>query len=213
PIDVAQPMNPEAQAADMLAVLDAVGSERVAVVAEAGLGAAAVVLAATHPDRVQALVLVNSSARFLADDDYPIGMSQEFVASFVNDLTDPDEDWKVDEADDLALMVPTLANDLHFREWWVRASRRSASPASARALMAAEVYADVRSLLPDVTVPTLVVHAAANEFVPMEMSWYLAEHIPGAKFLTVDSADSSMWGLDADLYVDVIEEFLTGKRT
>jgi class 3 adenylate cyclase len=213
PIDVSAPMNPETQATDILAVLDAVGSERVAIVAEAGLGGAGVVLAATHPERVRALVLVNSSARFMADDDYPIGMPEHFVVRFVNDLTDPDAEWKLGESDDVALMVGTLANDLRFREWWVRASRRGASPASARAILAADVYADVRPFLPGITVPTLVVHSANNEFIPATMGRYLAEQIPGSKFVAIDSADSSMWGLDADLYVDVIEEFLTGKRT
>src|SRR5690242_17473881 len=97
PIDHGEPMNTEAQAADVVAVLDAVGSERVALVAESGFGGAAVMVAATHPERVQALVLVNSSARFIADDEYSIGLSPEFAASFVNDLTDPDEEWRVGE--------------------------------------------------------------------------------------------------------------------
>jgi len=213
PTDPAVPRTPDSGASDMHAVLDAVGSATVAILAEGGFGVSAISFAAAYPKRVRALVLVNASARFVADDDYPIGFLPNVVARFVDDLTDPDVERTQDAADDVALMLPTLSGDARFREWWVRASRRGASPATARAILRADVIADVRGLLPRITAPTLVVHSAMNGFIPLDMGRYLAEHIPGATLAVVDTLDNSMWGLDSDLYVDAIEDFLTGKRT
>jgi class 3 adenylate cyclase len=212
-IDPAHPPTPDAQGADILAVLDAVGSERAVLVGDAGLVGGAITLAATLPARVQALVLVNSAARIVADEGYEIGYPPEFVEQFLTDNTDPDTEWTFNESDDVDLLVATLSHDTPFREWWARASRRSASPATARAILTATVMADNRDLLPAITVPTLVVHSRRNTFVPSRLGKYLADHIPGAQFVALDTPDNSMLGLDADLYVDAIEEFLTGKRT
>jgi class 3 adenylate cyclase len=127
---------------------------------------------------------------------------------------DPEREWRVDgDSGDLELIVPSLADDPRFRDWWTRASRRGASPGSARALVGANVRADVRHRLPEITVPTLVLHARRNRFIPLAMGRYMANHIPDAKFAIIDTGDNAFWGRDADLYLDEIEEFLTGRRT
>jgi class 3 adenylate cyclase len=213
PIDPAHPPTIDDQAADILAVLDALGVERATLVGESASGGGMIQVAATSPDRVAHLVLVNSAARYVADVDYPDAHPRELVEQFLAENMDPDTEWSNDGADDVRLMVATRADDARFREWWTRASRRGASPAAARAIVGGSTLADVRSFLPQITAPTLVLHGAHNIFVPTALGRYLGDTIPGAMYVELDVRDNSMLGLDADAYVDEIEEFVTGRRS
>lgn len=91
---------------DVQAVLDAVGSKQAAIYAEADAGPIAVLFAATHPDRVSALVLGNTSARLVADDDYPIGLSVESVHAILDIFA---AQWGTPEL--VKLVAPDLAQD------------------------------------------------------------------------------------------------------
>jgi pimeloyl-ACP methyl ester carboxylesterase len=213
PLDLEQPVSVESLAADVLAVLDARGVERTALIGEAGGGYAAIELAAAHPDRVSALVLINSFARIMADDDYPAGHPRELLESFLDQNIDPDGTWEVEGNDDLALVAPSLRSDARFVDWWHRSSRRGASPATARALLSLTTLGDVRDRLPMVKVPTLVIHRAGNQFVPPGLGRYLGEHIDSARYVELPGADHATWAGNADDIVDEIEEFLTGQRT
>ncbi len=71
---------------DVRAVLDAAGSKRAAIVAALDAGPIAVLFAAMHPERVSALVLLNTTARYLSADDYPIGAAAEEVDALVEML-------------------------------------------------------------------------------------------------------------------------------
>jgi class 3 adenylate cyclase len=108
------------------------------------------------------------------------------------------------------MMAPGLASDAGFSSWWRRAGHRGASPATARAVWRA-VAIDLRSILRTLRVPTLVVHAGANQFTRVGHGRYLAEHIPDARYVELETADHVPWGSDAD-FVGEIEEFLTGAR-
>jgi pimeloyl-ACP methyl ester carboxylesterase len=87
------PMSVESMAADVLAVLDARGVDRTVLVGESGGGLAAIHLAATCPERVESLVLVNAFARAIADDDNPEGHPRELVDAFLQINADPSESW------------------------------------------------------------------------------------------------------------------------
>jgi class 3 adenylate cyclase len=212
PIDPVNPPTIDDQAADVLAVLDAVGIPRATLVGESGSGGGIIQLAATHPDRVAHLVLVNTAARYIADDDYA-GIPREYVEQFLSENMDPDVEWSNDGADDVRLLVATMADDPHFRGWWARAARRGASPAAARAIVGSNTRADSRAYLSQITAPTLVIHGAHNDFVPTALGRYLGATIPGAMYVELEVRDNSMLGLDADAYVDEIEEFVTGRRS
>ena len=153
-------------AADALAVLDAVGTERVVVLAETGAGVVGLQLAVDAPERVASLVLASCYARLARADDYRIGLRPELLDAFLRDNPNPDVEWTVGGEDDLGLTAPSLRSDPRFVEWWHRASRRGASPVRARQLLAMTVRADQRSLLPAVTQPTLVLHREGDVFVP-----------------------------------------------
>jgi class 3 adenylate cyclase len=71
---------------------------------------------------------------------------------------------------------------------------------------------DVRAILPSIQVPTLILHRPGDRTTRVEGSRYLAEHIPGARYVEVPGQDHLMWVGDSDAIVDEIEEFLTGAR-
>jgi DNA-binding SARP family transcriptional activator/pimeloyl-ACP methyl ester carboxylesterase len=167
---------------DALGVLDAIGAERVVVFGVSGGGLTALQLAARHPERVSALVLFNSYARHLAADDYPAGHARETVESYARVL---ESGWGSGVA--LSSAAPSLVHDPDVRAYWARYQQLSASPAAAMRFLWATAEADVRHLLPEIRVPTLVVHAARDLLAPFEQGKYVADRIPGAELVVLDS--------------------------
>ncbi|MGA8726299.1 MAG: adenylate/guanylate cyclase domain-containing protein [Acidimicrobiales bacterium] len=213
PIDSADPPTVASAARDVEAVLEACKLDRAVVVADAGASMVALELAATRPECVVALVVVNGCARVVADEDYPYGHPRELVERFLEQNMDPHESWSLAGDDDLALIAPSMQADPQFRGWWARAGARGASPASARAIVGMMTSSDVRSRLLDVKVPTLVIHRAEGRFVPVALGRYLRDNIAGARYVEFAGADLAPWTGGADEIVDEIEEFVTGHRS
>jgi class 3 adenylate cyclase len=195
---------------DALAVLDAIGSSRTALFSVGTGGLVALLLSATHPERVSAQVLLHSSARLARADDYPWGVPQSSLDKFVNAVTNPDYDGT--KVDDLALLAPSLVNDTEFRAWWKRIGPRVASPAMARAMDILAGETDLREVLPRIAAPTLVLHRRDNPFMRIGHGRYLAEHIADARFIELVGQDHLCFAGDTSVLLDEIEEFLTGAR-
>jgi len=200
-------------AQDALAVLDAVGAVRATLLTDDGAVAVAIALAAMAPDRVDRIVLINGYARIMTAEGYPHGHDPEVVMSFIQTNVDPEVEWTFDGSDDRAILAPSLLDDTAFGEWWTRTARRSASPASALAMLRVTSQADVRDLLPAIEAPTLVVHRRDNFFIPVGCGRYLAQNIRAATYVELPGMDQIPWVGDADAILDEIEEFLTGART
>jgi class 3 adenylate cyclase len=200
----------EAWAADAVAVLDDVGVEQADVIASSGGSLPAVWLAAHHPERVRSLVLINGTARVIRADDYPIGIPDDIIATIP--FTIENRRASGDTPIDVATYVPSLAHRVGFQEWWGRAARRGASPATAIAWNVMTFSADLREHLAHVACPTLVISRteALADFV--EHGRFLSKSIPGAQFKTFPGADMLPWSGEFDGIVDEIEEFLTGGR-
>jgi class 3 adenylate cyclase len=113
---------------------------------------------------------------------------------------------------DLDLVAPSVAADDNFRRWYAQVQRMSASPATAVAMARRWFEVDVRSVLPAIGVPTLVIAKAGNAVFPAPHSRYLADHIAGAKYLEFSDADLLYFVGSADQVLDAIEEFVTGAR-
>jgi class 3 adenylate cyclase len=192
---------------DISTVMNAVSSERAALFAATESGPAAVLFAATYPERTTALVLVNTLPKWLSDDDYPWGMPR---AAHVRLLQDVDDDWETGRS--LALVAPTVAGNDHLRRWWARGRRLQASPGTPRALFSAWAGIDVRPVLSLVRCPTLVLHRVGASVVRVGHGRYLAQHIPDAKYLELPGADTLWWTEGGDAVVDEVEHFLTGVR-
>jgi class 3 adenylate cyclase len=204
------PQTCEAWAADCLAVIDAAGATAPALIATGHAGPVAIFVAATHPERVRALVLMNTYARLLRAPDYPHGLPAALFDRFVEGLVEP-VPADASSLDDLPLMAPSREEDAPFREWWLAAGHRGASPAAARAMHRMAAGSDARALLARVQAPTLVLHSVNNRFVHAAHGRFLAEHLPAATHVEMQSADHLPWAGDAD-FVGEIEQFLTGTR-
>jgi class 3 adenylate cyclase len=194
---------------DALAVMDAAGCERAVVLAPNGGAMPALWLAATHPDRVVSLVIVNGTARVGAAEDYGFGVSEEEIEGAVNIEVPMFED---DVPQDIAIFAPSLAHRVGFREWWGRAARRGASPATATAFNLVTFTADMRWCLPDISCPTLIFSRLESYANMTAHGRYLADHIAGARVVTIPGPDLIPWAGEFDSIVDDMEEFVTGSR-
>jgi class 3 adenylate cyclase len=198
----------EVSDADLTAVLDAVGFERATLVAEDSNGGRAIHFTGTHPERVTALVLANSYAYYIKEDDYPWGIPPDSIDRIVALIK---ELWGT--ADALVLVAPSRAADERFRAWFARSARFGGGPDQVADVVRASLEQDVRPLLPFVSVPTLVLHREGNRFIRLGAGRYLAKHIPDAKLVVLPGDDHLFFVGDTDVFVDEIEEFLTGRRS
>jgi class 3 adenylate cyclase len=197
----------ESYAEELAAVLDEVGSQRAAIMGQLDAGPTALFFAATRPEHTSALVLVHTTAKYIAAADYPIGLPAAVAEAF---LAQFDQLWGTEAL--AAIMVPSRADDERFRRWFAKLQRASASPRAVQPLLRAAFEVDVRPLLPLVQAPTLVLHRRDDQILPVEHGRYLAEHIPGAKLVELPGADAALMWETPELALDLIEEFLTGVR-
>jgi class 3 adenylate cyclase len=203
----------ERWAGDALAVMDAAGSARAMVLATTGGSMAAIWLAAHHPERVAGLILINGTARVGLAEDYSFGVPEDLagveVAVDINIGRD-DEGVPLD----IAVFAPSLAHRVGFQEWWGRAARRGASPATAMAFNLVTFTSDVRDCVGDIVCPVLLMSRTEGSQIDLvEHGRYLSEHIEGARFVTFAGPDLLPWAGEFDSMVDEIEEFVTGQRS
>jgi class 3 adenylate cyclase len=166
----------------------------------------AVMAAATHPERVDSLILLNGYARFARADDYPAGLPERMHGPYLDAI---EAQWGSGLM--AAGLGPSVVHRPGVTDWWARVERYGATPRVARTQMETILALDVRNVLPLVEVPTLVIHNRDNVFVRVGHGRHLAEHIPGARLLERDSADH--WPVVEPDLVGAIEEFVTGSRT
>jgi len=181
---------------DVRAVLDAVGSERAALLGYSEGGPMAALFAATYPERTMALIMYGT---------FPSGalVGRRRIAEIV------DRSWGQGNLVDV--FAPSLAHDDRVREVFGVYERTAASPSMARALMQAVGETDVTAVLPEVRVPTLVLHRR-DEYMPIEGARAIAASIPGARLVELDGIDHLPFLGDSDAIVEETEEFLTGAR-
>ena len=190
---------------DVRAVLDAVGSERTALFGYSEGGPMAMLFAATYPQRTTALVLYGTYAkRCDPDDDYPWAATWAERQAYAREV---EAGWEADA--DMNRMSPGA--DEALARWWALRARAAASPGAARDLILMNSQIDVRALLSSIRVPTLVLHRSGDHDSRPEEGRYIAERIPGARFVELPGAEHLPW-VDADQILDEVEEFLTGVR-
>ncbi len=201
PVAIAEMTSLERWMDETMVVLDAVGSERAALVGSGGGGPLAALFAATHPDRTKALVLHRTAARFTSAADYPWGLAPERVPPYLDQI---EREWGTGSVLARNLGLRGLQPDM--REQLARFERYVAGPAAFRAAMGMSLESDIRGVLSSIAVPTLVAHQADDRFNPIEHGRYLAEHIAGASFVEVPSF------ADPEAVAGAFAEFLTGAR-
>jgi class 3 adenylate cyclase len=195
---------------DMLAVLDAVGSERVGVLGFTTNMSLVSMYAAAHPERAAGIVLYGAAA-----------LNPTLRLDAAGGFTPPELEFAVDEmilsdhatGNNLGRFAPSLAQDPRFQQWWIRKDVTFSSPGDARAaLMIMMQEPDVRPVFATIRVPTLVVHRRDDRFGPVENSRYIAAKIPGAKLVELPGSDTAAYAGDAESLAGEIEEFFTGVR-
>ena len=193
---------------DIESVLNAVGSEQTSILATVDAGPIAILYAAAHPERVDSLVLCNTTARYLVADDYPIGFTPEaldFVIEFLR------THWGTPEFLSLAGAAGPEEDPVR-RDALARLFRSSVTPRTAAAQYDYLLRnLDVRPVLPLLRAPTLVLSADNPSFLPMAHGRYVAEHIEGSKFVALPGDDMLIFS-QQDLIFDEVAEFLTGTR-
>jgi class 3 adenylate cyclase len=192
---------------EVQAVMDAAGSERAALLADGGGGPVAITFAATHPERVTALVLVNSFARITRCSDYPAGLPMDDLRQFPGWLKSA---WGTGRTLPIAAPSAPMQGPVH--DAYTRYERVSASPGTVEAIMSMVLELDVRSALSTISAPTLVIHRAGNDYVPPEHGRFLAEHIPSARYVELAGRDHHYFFGDTGELLDEVQEFLTGIR-
>ena len=181
-----RPATLEERAEDLTAVLDAVGAQRASLLCLNEGGSMAMVYAAAHPERVDALVLYGAYAAPTRSDELwwaPGPESYDLTAQFV------EEHWGT--GDLLAGLAPSRADDAAFHGWLAKLERVAASPRSAAALVRLMGATDVSAILPEISVPTLVLHRAGDPYVDVRHAHYLAERIPNAQLTIVPAPTTS----------------------
>ena len=181
---------------DVRAVMDAAGSQRATLFGTSEAGALNLMFAATYPDRTAALILLNSYARIAWAPDYPWGIPADAAGELLKSI---EAGWGQGVA--FEALVASQANDPAQRAWWARYQRLAASPGAAVTLLRRAYDTDARSVLSAIRVPTLVLHRAGDPFSGPEHGRYLAEHIPGARYVELSGADHLLFAEDADRVV------------
>lgn len=195
---------------DALAVLDAAGSERSALLAYGLGGLVAARLAADHPRRVGALVMYATMPRTAWAPDYEWALTpDEREAAMETNLAH----WGQPESPALAGLAPSAVDDRVLVDWFARMQRLAASPSEARMIFAMMADQDVRDALPRIRVPTLVMHRRDDQSVDPRHSLHVAQNVPGARYVELEGADSFPFLGDSGAVLGEIEEFLTGGRS
>ena len=192
---------------DVRAVMDAAGSERAALLGVSEGAPMSLLFGATYPARTTALVLYGGMARTTEADDYPFSAPAEALMQSSMEMAE-----YIGEGVMLEVMAPTFAEMPGAREMFMRFQRYAATPAMMVQMFMMFLDIDVRAILPMVHVPTLVLHRRGDRAVNRHAAEWMAERIPGAKYVELPGIDHMMFAGDTDTLVDEIEEFLTGAR-
>jgi pimeloyl-ACP methyl ester carboxylesterase len=208
PVDLDDLPTLEDRMDDVRAVMDAVGSEKATLFGHSEGGNMCLVFAATYPDRTESLILTGSYSKRIKSDDYPWAPTWEQRLAQIEAV---EQNWPA--AMKTAELAPSRAADPAFTSWLEKYSRLSASPRAAAALLRMNSEMDTTSILSAIRVPTLLLYREGDRDVRPEEGRYIADRIPGSRFVQLPGADHFFWAGDPEQMLAEIEEFITGHRT
>jgi class 3 adenylate cyclase/alpha-beta hydrolase superfamily lysophospholipase len=196
----------EQRADDIAAVMDAAGSRRAAIAAFGEGAAIASMFAATHPERVTALVLGSLAlkvtegwSRVIPDPDALAALSAAVETGWGQAVLVP-------------FLAPSRAEDSRFLSWYRRWERLSSTPSAAAATLRWMAEVDLRPVLPAIQARTLIVHRSGSPLYDLESAEVAVQLIPDARSVELPGTDALEYVGDADALMDVVQEFLTGAQ-
>ncbi len=207
PLPAAELPTLEERIDDVRAVMDAAASERAAFLGWSEGGLLSVMFCASNPQRAVALATFGIFAKRIWSPDYPWAPTPD---ERNREIEIVEREWGNEM--DLEVLAPSAAGDPTFKRQLLSYLRRSASPATAAALLRMNSQLDVRGVLPTIHVPTLVLHRTGDRESNVEEGRWIAGRIPTAKFVELPGDDHIPWVGDQELVLDEIEEFMTGVR-
>lgn len=205
PIPAAPTM--DQRVADLVAVLDAAGSDRAVIIGYSEGGLPAIVLAATQPHRVEALVLLDTLAAMEWNSD--IDAPPEEYGRIWAIIDEACARWG--EGVLISAMAPTWLSNTAYAPVLPAIERACMSPGMARSVLQGYHGHDVRDAAASLHLPTLVLHCDGDQMVPAALGRDLARRIKGAKYVPLAGPDHLVWIHNSESVPDAIEEFLTGQ--
>ncbi len=194
---------------DIRAVMDAVGSERAAIMGESEGGPLSILFAAAHPDRTLALILQGAELRERTDETWPWGERTE--PELEARLAGLPERWGQFSEDSARAVFPSVGPAPWLAEWFSRLFTSAATPNSADAFIRMAFEIDVRDVAPTIRLPTLILHAIEDQICHVENGRWFARNIPDAKYVELPGGDHLAF-FEPDRILSEIREFLTGRR-
>ncbi|MDT5016799.1 MAG: hypothetical protein QOD39_2959 [Mycobacterium sp.] len=186
---------------DLRAVIDAVGVERPTLVGSSEGGSICILFAARYPERVNALALYATAARFSQDlPDFPWGFTPAEIDAQIDEI---DRHWGEGALADL--FYGQASDTAGMREMFGKLQRSIASPAMAKLRWRTFMDIDVRGVLASVRTPTLVLARPDDQFVPIEAAHALAAGIPNARFHSLPDGSHNAF----DIVDELAEAVLT----
>ena len=195
---------------DVLAVLDAVGSQQVSILGISEGGSLAALFAATHPERTARIILYGTLTHYDADAQYQAGVGDGTIAGFVDTVS---RGWGMRSDWAVQLWAPSMVGDEPFTQWLAKYARQSVSRGAILPLLSAFYAYDLVDIFPTVRVPTLVLHRRDDGLVPVRDGREIASQIPDARFVELEGADHLPFVGDAEAVLAEVQEFLVGSRT
>jgi DNA-binding SARP family transcriptional activator/pimeloyl-ACP methyl ester carboxylesterase len=193
----------DATADDIGTVLRAAGSHRVVLFGASECGPACVKYAVDGARRVAGLVLFGALAKGCWSDDYPHALRTAQYDAWSRQLV---AQWGGPAGIDV--FAPSLAHDPPARAWWAGLLRAASSPGGISAVLQAFRDADVRALLPQISVPTLVMHRSGDQAVRIAAGRDLAQRIAGAEFVELDGRDHWFFAGDQRPVIAAMARFI-----
>jgi class 3 adenylate cyclase len=198
---------------DVRAVMDAAGCKRAALLGNGDGAGMMAVFGATYPQRTAALALFEPIVRGAWAPDYPWGSKDETISFAGTDYASP-----ADIEANIASTIPGRVGDEEFARLMASYRRLASSPTTRQRLFRMNLAIDVREVLPTIRVPTLVLHRSSSDTGAysgaqpsshLAASKYVAERIPGARFVELSMVDPPVWARDPQEMVRAVREFLT----
>ena len=194
---------------DIRAVMDAVGSEKAILFGHSEGGSVSALFAGTYPERTIALIAFGVFAKRKYSKDYPWAPTDVERESSYKMI---EENWADGDMQGLRAVVPTLADDIKFMDWFASYLRAGASPRAALELQRMNTEVDITGILGSIKVPTLLLFRTDDKDVHVNEGKYIAERIPDSKLVELPGGDHLFWVGDSYSVLAEIEEFVTGIR-
>lgn len=195
---------------DIKAVMNAASSKKAVLFSHSEGGSVSLLFSKTYPERTISVIGFGIFAKRRYSEDYPWAPTD---AERELDNKMIEENWAHGDMDGLRALVPSLAHDNSFMDWFASYLRSGASPGAALSLHKQITHIDITGILDSIKVPTLLLYRKDEEEIHVEEGRYLADRIPNSKLVEFSGKDHLFWTGDTFPVLDEIQLFVTGSRS